>query len=586
MLGFGGDAMKVIRSMFECFVIAITCDYAHAQSAPPSSPLGLTLPALSSTDSNGVDVASGRFLNSLKGPSIGPSDIGLSLDYDAVLDRTTSFLRGELQDMSTGAPGTVPADYLVQVGPQTTQIKVYTDGSVYIEAGSGGESLNASTHTFTDRYGIVSVFNENEKEFVPNNAYISKKTFPNGEVLTFTYIRKPSNGLPILTSVFSSSGYGAHLDYNADYSEKDTVLFNRSVDYCSPSAVSCAFSRNWPRVDFSPYGSTGSVWSINGIKTIVENYSFQSRKLTLPADVAAGTGPTVTLAYGQSSYCSPYYYGNANSGRVISFTTKAGSWNYTYKQPCVAVGIPPSKSLDTIRTDPLGHTTEFHSYAGRVQYKRDELSRITQYSIDYLGRINESTSAEGMSNTLNRDARGNVTSLKQMEKPNYGSLIFTSSATYPSTCTNHQTCNLPTSVTDNNGNTTYYTYYDWGGLKSASGPENNGVRPLKLYYYTQLYAYVKNETGSLVAEKSPIWRLFKTTECRDSSSSDSISCASGTGEIITNYEYGTPGSVNALLVHGQVDNASSGALRTCYQYDVEGNLISKTSPRAGLASCS
>jgi len=55
----------------------------------------------------------------------------------------------------------------------------------------------------------------------------------------------------------------------------------------------------------------------------------------------------------------------------------------------------------------------------------------------------------------------------------------------------------------------------------------------------------------------------------------------------TTYQYGGTGTVNTLLLRGTVVDSGTGGLnlRTCYAYDNQGNKISETSPRAGLATC-
>jgi hypothetical protein len=55
--------------------------------------------------------------------------------------------------------------------------------------------------------------------------------------------------------------------------------------------------------------------------------------------------------------------------------------------------------------------------------------------------------------------------------------------------------------------------------------------------------------------------------------------------MVTTYEYGADGTANNLRVRGKVVTADGVSLRTCYGYDWQGNKISETSPRAGLATC-
>jgi hypothetical protein len=66
-------------------------------------------------------------------------------------------------------------------------------------------------------------------------------------------------------------------------------------------------------------------------------------------------------------------------------------------------------------------------------------------------------------------------------------------------------------------------------------------------------------------------------------------CAGGAAdEVLTAYEYGPDtGAVgNNLMLRGVAVTADGQTLRTCYGYDRDGNKISETKPRAGLAVCS
>ena len=78
-----------------------------------------------------------------------------------------------------------------------------------------------------------------------------------------------------------------------------------------------------------------------------------------------------------------------------------------------------------------------------------------------------------------------------------GSQTIPLNATFPAVCTSINTCNQPTATVDGLGNETDYAYYDWGGVQSVLGPAVNGGRPLARFFYSQLYAYVKNASGRL-----------------------------------------------------------------------------------------
>ena len=158
--------------------------------------------------------------------------------------------------------------------------------------------------------------------------------------------------------------------------------------------------------------------------------------------------------------------------------------------------------------------------------------------------------------------------------------------TAPST---RQNCAKPTAITDPRGNETDLTYTSFGGVATEWSPRPaSGIpRPLKIYSYTQLYAYVKNASGTLVPAATPIWKLTSKVECESTPTAFTPVCRIGGPKTTTSYQYGGTGTVNTLLLRGTVVDSGTGGLnlRTCYAYDNQGNKISETSPRAGLATC-
>ena len=139
---------------------------------------------------------------------------------------------------------------------------------------------------------------------------------------------------------------------------------------------------------------------------------------------------------------------------------------------------------------------------------------------------------------------------------------------------------------------TDWTYFSFGAVKTElkPPPASGKARPLKIYGYTQLYAYIKSLSGTIVPAAAPIWMLTSETECQQAVGGSTPTCDSDASAInvVTTYNYGAAGSANTLLLRSKVVDAGTGKLnlRTCYGYDTSGNKIWETSPRAGLPSCS
>jgi YD repeat-containing protein len=137
-------------------------------------------------------------------------------------------------------------------------------------------------------------------------------------------------------------------------------------------------------------------------------------------------------------------------------------------------------------------------------------------------------------------------------------------------CVNMKTCNKPSYVIDAKGNRTNYTWSathgqlltETGGFNAAgSCALAGGVCPVTTYTYTA-FTGVDGATFYLLASKQETISSGVTTT--------------------TTYEYDT---ANKFVLKSQVVDTGGLALRTCFTFDATGNLISKTEPKAGLASC-
>ncbi|HEY0413451.1 MAG TPA: hypothetical protein VGD66_09940, partial [Allosphingosinicella sp.] len=122
------------------------------------------------------------------------------------------------------------------------------------------------------------------------------------------------------------------------------------------------------------------------------------------------------------------------------------------------------------------------------------------------------------------DSRGNVTQAAFVPKSGSGLSTVTTSASYPSSCTNAKTCNAPTSTTDALGNTTDYAYDSGTGLATsvtAPAPTSGAVRPQTRYGYS----------GGL---------LTSVSACQTASS-----CSGGSDETKSTIGYDSSGNVTS-----------------------------------------
>lgn len=219
----------------------------------------------------------------------------------------------------------------------------------------------------------------------------------------------------------------------------------------------------------------------------------------------------------------------------------------------------------------------------RVRLIDGKTARTIKYEYNYRNfPLVEEFDFKSRKKQYEYDARGNL--IKVIE----GALI--SEAGYPSTCVHPKTCNQPIWVRDANGNTTIYTYHqDSGQVESVTSPADaRGVSAQTRYQYSALSATYYDSKGNKITG-SPIWLKTAEKYCTDTNYTGTGdgkgnftgACAAGGQEVVTRYEYHS----DNLLLTGQVVEADGIKRRTCFRYDIYGNQIAKTEPKAGLASC-
>lgn len=192
----------------------------------------------------------------------------------------------------------------------------------------------------------------------------------------------------------------------------------------------------------------------------------------------------------------------------------------------------------------------------------------------------------GGSIILDYDARGNVIS------SNDDGAITTADGYQDCNLTNYKTCSKATWTKDPNGNQTDYKYHlPSGQVETVTGPADKfGIRPQTRYTYEQKYAWLKNAGGSFQQAGSPLWLLTKESKCKSSAASGS-GCSGGVrDEVITEYDYGPVSGPNNLFLRAVTVKAWSNGTQesrvTCNQYDIYGNKIGETKPKAGLTASS
>lgn len=233
--------------------------------------------------------------------------------------------------------------------------------------------------------------------------------------------------------------------------------------------------------------------------------------------------------------------------------------------------------------------TDFGMARRRLETVSDGLGRETRYIHNFLEEFAGVIQPEGNAIFSEYDPRGNIveTVIRSKNYPTEPDLVTT--LIYPTDCTSIPLprCNRPLTVTDARGNTTDFTYNDFGQVLTEIGPAptSGAARPKVINTYTMRTAYVKSSSGGVVAAGPPISMLTRTSTCISQAS-----CVGTNDEIVTEYDYGPTTGLNNLLLRGMTVTAVNASgqmetLRTCYKYNYFGERIAETLPKAGLTSC-
>ena len=209
----------------------------------------------------------------------------------------------------------------------------------------------------------------------------------------------------------------------------------------------------------------------------------------------------------------------------------------------------------------------------------------TPIETNYRNFVTSHQPVSGPGRNFTYDSRGN---LEQITLESGASNSTQMQASYPSSCAmaTRKVCNKPIWVEDARGNRTDYQYHAQSGqvAKVTSPPNIDDVRAQTRYKYAQKYAYYKKNSNTIEAADTPVWMLVEEAYCQTGAASVD-GCAKSGDEVVTTYDYGpTDGSVgNNLLLKSKTVTADGKSRTTCYQYDIYGNQIGETAPKAGFS---
>jgi RHS repeat-associated protein len=524
-------------------------------------------------DKNGVDVARGTWASYVTDLSIGPSGHG-GLSYVRGFGQPVAGNNWNLTIYEDVTGTTASVGF--------TNYTFSKSGSTYTSTDGSGATLvlAGGTYTLTAGDGSVVVYGYTTHD--TNDGFVVKArgttiTYPTGEKVTLTWHSDgwcSSNlGCPPgsfitgvrLQAVSSSLGFQLHFFYGKDvilvpangtgWRKLNTITaFNTAVDYCDPAGFTCSFSQTWPSVSYATFETVTDPMGRNSIYHLTTNGWTMQRPSSSTANI------TVT---------------QDTNGNIASFARDGMTWNYSYS-------VAGSTATMTV-TDPLSHSQTITSdlTVGLPTSIQNEVGQTTSYHYGSSGLLDQVTAPEGNYAQYTYDSRGNLTQTLSHAKTGSGLSDITTSATYPSSCTNVVTCNQPTSRTDARGNTTDYSYDSThGGVLTVTlpAPTTGAARPQTRYTYSALQAYYKNSSGAIVASGINTYRPTAVSSCQTNSS-----CSGTSDEAKATIAYGSTGVANNLLPTTISSGAGDGSLTatTTTTYDTVGNPYTVDGPLSG-----
>lgn len=547
---------------------------AFAQAPTATKPL---------LDANGVDLATGKFSAASK--TVAAGDLQFSDVWAGAVDGTTftnvvyvgALNAAVYVDGKSIKFALIGDDYFPEI----------VNGATLVNDGSGHFIYTAPDSTkyefTTSEAGAVGVGPQPQGS-ISSWLRLSQITKPNGETRTWNYrLEQTHSGSCTLhfgiwggsgcvvtnyqrvQSITSNRGYMLKPAYLSDTAGSDfnqltsVKAIDLSVDYCDPTADSCAsLTQSWPTLSIS-YNTAGT--------------GLVDRTFTMTDDwrVRLGiNGPTEgdVDSTGNLDFSITYY----TDGRLHTLSHDGITYTYTYSQTGTDLTV-------TVTTNTgITNTYEVALDTVRVENKTDGRGYVTSYEYDADNRLFRTTYPEGNKLQQTYDSLGRVTEVRQKPKSGTGLSDITATATYDSGCTpdSLKYCMSPLTTVDPDGNQTDYTYStDHGGVTkvqfaaSASGQPRGEID----YGYTSLYAQIRNSSGTLVNAGSPVWKLTSVTQC-----ATAATCSGSANESKVTVSYG-PNLLPSQVTTAAGDNSISSTVS--YAYDNADNVVSVDGPLSG-----
>jgi RHS repeat-associated protein len=511
------------------------------------------------SDANDVNLVSGK--TQIEPPALSVPGAP-NLRFDRV-QNAAPYVSGS----QSGAPGeVVQASFSVHTNTGTSESFRCPDFDCESITGTGSSFIPNANLYWRGGSGEKYRFDLKHVRTASNNQvttlyYASSVSYPNGEVLTYTYQTEMLQGDPYQrvfhrpTRVSSNLGFFLTIAYHAGAvgtagwsAPAEAAIYNNSAP-TTPLG----------RLTYSADGTTitdlgGRVYTCQACRnSLGGSIETHSGSLRLPGEAS----PTLQVT------------SHPSHALVGSVTRDGVQWNYSYANPRYDA---PSSGYWYDRVTVTGPNGYNLAYDMRVSDRRnvitritDSLGRVTTVDFDQAYRPTRLVHPEGNETVVEYDRLGNIVSKATRPKPYSGMAAISETAHYPtSMCSGglfEMGCFRPTWFRDGLGRQTDFVYNSKGQLIEQTDPADaNGVRRKTLVTYS---------------ESSGLSRRSATRICGD------VTTCGTADEIRTEYEYWG----NTLLpsVVRRIDAARGETLETRYSYDLAGRVLVEDGPLPGTS---
>ncbi|MBN8809642.1 MAG: RHS repeat-associated core domain-containing protein [Sphingomonas sp.] len=542
--------------------VLLLCSFVATQARAQTMPTVLTPPKVQA-DINGVNLSDGQIV--IPAPTLSiPGDPRLKFDR---VQNAAPYVSSNASTAG-GEPDPKSGSYAFHTGDASSEaFSCTSDGCTntldtgstaktnLLQKGQSGEIYKFDT---LQLYAVDGAAHTRKTQY-----YASSVTYPDGEVITYTYYttQNPNTPAALLlrpTRLSSNLGFYLTLTYQSD------DITSTGWGMVATAAIYSATNATTPLVQFT-YDANGTATDLAGRSYKCSNCA---NAMGVSPEIYSGTLtlPTETSSNEQVTALS--------SIPMVGAVSRDGvNWSYSYQNPTYNIGASRYNYDNVVVTGPNGYQM---TYA--IQQKSpgvpsppqnaivsvtDALNHVTSYTYDSRVRPVGITYPEGNSVAITYDVYGNITNQTTNAKPGSSLAAVSQSAFVDTTSCTGVLCYRPVWTRDGLGRQTDYIYNAQGLITEQTDPADaTGVRR-KTYLQ-----YDPHDTGSGV-----IYRLSVMRRC-----GFGTTCGTNAEER-TEYDYW--GNTFLPLQKREIDAAAGITRVTQYAYDNAGRLLSTDGPLPG-----